>query len=134
MNINDYASEGGEQQALFEWAKRCVGIYPELEALYHVPNEGKRGRAAAGKLKAEGLRAGVPDVCLPVPRGVYGALYIEMKRPKGGRMSEEQKKWIERLRRAGNRVEVCRGFEDAPRVIMQYLGMKGCVEHVGRQD
>lgn len=134
MSMSDYAAESGEQQALFDWAKRCEGIYPELEALYHIPNEGKRGRAAAGKLVAEGLRAGVPDVCLPVPRGGYGALYIEMKRPKGGRVTGNQKKWVERLRRAGNRVEVCRRFEDAGRVIMQYLGMKGSVEHVERQE
>lgn len=134
MNMSDYATEGGEQQALFEWAARCVGIYPELEALYHIPNEGKRGRAAAGKLVAEGLRSGVPDVCLPVPRGIYGALYIEMKRPKGGRVTENQKTWIKRLRRAGNRVEVCRRFDDAARVIMEYLGMKGSAGHAERQE
>ena len=52
MNINDYASEGGEQQALFEWAKRWVGIYPELEDVYkrQVMNYGIRRLREEGKL------------------------------------------------------------------------------------
>ena len=74
MNINDYASEGGEQQALFEWAKRCVGIYPELEALYHVPNEGKQGRRREAESggPARGRARRVPP---GAARGIWSTIY-----------------------------------------------------------
>jgi hypothetical protein len=62
--------------------------------LFAIPNGGARHKAIAGKLRAEGVRAGVPDICLPVPRGEYHGLFIELKRPKGGHVSEEQEAWI----------------------------------------
>ena len=69
----------------------------------------------------EGLKKGVPDICLPVARGNYSALYIEMKRIRGGTMTAEQKEWAEGLRRCGNLVMRCNGWEQAARVIEQYL-------------
>src|SRR5690349_23481389 len=47
-------------------------------------------------LVAEGLKKGVPDICLAAPKGVYHGLYIEMKvRPN--KASEEQLKWHRKL-------------------------------------
>ena len=68
-----------EQAALISWAEAYERIYPELALLYHIPNGGKRDRIVAAKLKAQGVKPGVPDLCLPVPRGKYHGLYIEMK-------------------------------------------------------
>ena len=68
------ASESQEQQALFEWAELSKRCFPELELLFHVPNGGARSKATAGRLKAEGVKPGVPDLCLPVPRGAYHGL------------------------------------------------------------
>ena len=75
--------EDAEQQALFEWAAYQKCKYPELECMYHIPNEGKRSPQTGAKLKRMGLSPGVPDICLPVARGGYSALYIELKRTKG---------------------------------------------------
>ena len=80
-------TESEEQQALFDWAELQKGKYPELKALYHIPNEGKRSKATGARLKKEGMKDGVSDNCLPVKRGPYGSLYIELKRIKGSKVS-----------------------------------------------
>lgn len=71
-------TEAQEQMTLFSWAAMQSGKYPELNLLYHVPNGGSRHKAEAGRLRAEGVKAGVPDLCLPVARGQYHGLYIEL--------------------------------------------------------
>ena len=83
-------TEAQEQMTLFSWAAMQSGKYPELNLLYHVPNGGSRHKAEAGRLRAEGVKAGVPDLCLPVARGQYHGLYIELKRQRGGRTSDHQ--------------------------------------------
>ena len=52
--------------------------YPDLELLYHVPNGGSRNKAEASKLKRMGVRAGVPDLVLPVPRAGYALSLIHI--------------------------------------------------------
>ena len=113
-------TESGEQRALFEWAGIQGGVYPELRLMYHIPNEGKRSLAMGARMKAEGLRKGVPDIHLPVARNGYHGLFIEMKR-KGGRPEEEQIAWLNELRKNGHVAEVCYGTDDAIQVIIRYL-------------
>jgi hypothetical protein len=116
-------SESVEQQCLFRWAMYNTGKYPELNGMYHIPNGGKRGKAEAARFKTEGVKKGMPDICLPVARGEHHALYIEMKRRKGGQLSQEQKEKIAWLIENGNRVEVCKGWEAAVEVIKGYLAL-----------
>lgn len=59
-------SEHGEQSALFAWAADNVEQYPQLKWLFAVPNGFYGDSGQKGKMKAEGLRKGVPDVVLPV--------------------------------------------------------------------
>ena len=112
-------SESVEQQNLFRWA--AVRWPKEMRLLYHVPNEGKRRRANGARLKAEGLRAGVPDINLDVARGEYHGLRIEMKRRRGGRVSPEQAAWLEALREQGYAAVVAYGWEEAADAIEKYL-------------
>lgn len=114
-------SESVEQQRLFQWAEGMSLKYPELDSMYKISNEGKRSRKNGARMKAEGLRKGVPDVCLPVARCGCHALYIEMKRMKDGRPSEDQLDWINKLTRNGNMALVCHGWEQAADVIENYL-------------
>ena len=113
--------ESAEQQALFRWAALSGRAHPELELMYHIPNEGVRTAANGARLKAEGMRAGVPDICLPVARGGYNALYIELKAGKN-KPTEAQEKWIAALNAAGNLAVVCWGWEAAKKTIETYLG------------
>lgn len=119
------ATEGEEQAALFEWAKWNAGRYPELDLIFHIPNGSYKSLPTARRFQREGLRAGVPDICLPVGRSGYHALFIELKRKSGGRVSEVQKEWIRKLEAAGNRAAVCHGWEEAAKTIAAYLGLSG---------
>lgn len=112
--------ESDEQTQLMVWAEYMSGRYPELKLLYHIPNGGSRNSIEAYHLKQQGVKAGVPDLCLPVPRGTYHGLYIEMK-VKGNKPTANQKEWIEKLREQGYKAEVCYGWEEASGVILDYF-------------
>ena len=114
-------TEDSEQAALFEWAAYNEGKYPELRMLYAIPNGGKRHIKTAMTMKRTGVKKGVPDICLPVPRGGYAALYIELKRTKGGRTSTDQKIWMNKLQELGNCALVCKGWQEASDVLIKYL-------------
>ena len=114
-------SEAEEQKALFQWAELNKAKYPVLELMYHIPNEAKRSPAGGYYMKQQGMKRGVPDICLPVPAHHYTALYIEMKRRDGGRVSNEQHGWIQALNRVGNLAVVCHGWDEARMVILEYL-------------
>lgn len=114
-------TESQEQQLLFEWAALSAGRWPELALMYHIPNGGSRSKSEAGRFRAEGVKSGVPDICLPVARGGYHGLYIELKRVKGGRVSTAQQGWIAALRDQGYYACVCKGWDDAAHVIKAYL-------------
>ena len=116
-------TESEEQQALFRWAAYESGAHPELALLYHIPNEGKRSQIAGAKLRAEGLKRGVPDICLPVPRGKWHGLYIELKRLRGGRVSDDQQRWLDALNEQEYFATVCRGWQQAAAEIQNYLGI-----------
>lgn len=112
--------EGTCQEWIFAWAGFSVGKYPELALLFHVPNEGKRTSYSGAALKRQGLKRGVPDMVLPVARGSYHGLYIELKVNKN-RATKEQLWWIEALKQQGYYAVLCHGFEEAIKTIEDYL-------------
>jgi hypothetical protein len=114
-------SEHEEQAALVSLCRAYEARYPALGMAYAIPNGGARHKATAARLMAEGVRAGVPDLCIPVPRRGYHGLYIELKRTRGGRLSEAQFAYAAALRGYGHRVEVCAGWYAAWAVICDYL-------------
>ena len=116
-------TEHEEQVALFQWAEANEGEHEELKLLFAVPNGGYRPMTTAAQLKAEGVRSGVPDCCLPVARGRFHSLWIEMKR-KPNRPTEAQEHWISTLRDYGHSAVVCYGAQEAIDVIKAYLGIE----------
>ena len=119
--MREIPTEHQEQCALFEWAAWMESRWPELRLLHAIPNGGKRDIRTAAMLKAEGVKPGVPDICLPVPRGGKHGLYIELKRRKGGAVSEAQQAWIRALCGQGYACTVCHGWDAARDEIMGYL-------------
>lgn len=113
-------SEAQEQIALIQWANLQSCKYPELALLYHIPNGGSRHPAEAARLKQQGVRAGVPDLCLPVARGGYNGLYIELKAGRN-KPTPLQKEWLSWLNQQGYRAVVCWGWQAAKDEIMAYL-------------
>ena len=115
-----HASEAEEQEALFRWAAWAEAQHPELRLLFHIPNGGKRDKREAARLQAQGVKSGVPDLFLPVPRHGRHGLWIELK-IHGGKASMNQCQWIGDLREQGYDVYVCYGWEDAKGVLEAYL-------------
>lgn len=108
-----------------------VAPVPVLSRLFAIHNQGHGDAVRGAQAKAEGIKAGVPDIMLPVvtfraPGGYSHGLFIELKRPKlaataKGVTSNDQKDWIAFLTGQGYRCEVCIGWEAARDVIKDYL-------------
>jgi hypothetical protein len=125
---SQWFSEEGHQKFLFDWVDLQFKAIPELALLFAIPNGGLRHPAVAAMLKRTGVRAGVPDLFLPVARGPWHGLFIEMKRPAypllkkpAGTTDPDQEKWLERLDVQGYCCWVCWGWEDARNRILEYL-------------
>lgn len=113
-------SEAQEQATVIEWALYNQNRYPELKLLHHIPNGGRRDARTGAMMKRQGVKAGVPDLHLPVSRGKYHSLYIEMKTDKG-RPTETQKEWLDALNAEGNMAVICHSADEAIAVIKLYL-------------
>ena len=106
-----------------KWASLARCKYPELDLLFAIPNGGKRHPAVAKKLKAEGVKAGVPDLFLPVARGGWHGLFIELKVGRN-KPSEAQEAWHSRLFEQGYKIVLFRDFDEVANYITYYLGQQ----------
>ena len=95
--------------------------YPQLATLlFAVPNGTNKSKTARMRFKAEGLTAGVSDLLLLVPKGIYHGLCIEMK-SKTGRQSKEQRAWQKKVTEQGYLYLLCRSFDEFHSGIQKYL-------------
>ena len=124
MNLK-YAmrSEDTEQIAVIQWAQYNMNHHPELKWLHHCPNGGSRNQREAVKLKQMGVKAGVSDLCIPYPKGIYCGLYIEMKFGDN-RQTDSQKEFLKDMAGAGHFVATCYSAEEAISVITEYLNLQ----------
>lgn len=129
--------EDAEQIAFIDWCDHQAGKWPELADRYSIGNGaffgGTDGRVFAyvKKMKAMGQNPGVPDVCIPAPKGIYHSLYLEFKKPgvmgkRGkaigmGKVSPEQQGFIDRLRARGFRCEVVYSSTQAIQITREYF-------------
>lgn len=101
--INVSAVRQSEHELQVELIKECdrrAATNPLWGLILAIPNGGHRSKAVAGKLKAEGVRAGVPDLLLPVERRGYIGLFIELKIGNNP-LSPAQEVWAKRLTAQG---------------------------------
>ncbi|MBQ9243546.1 MAG: VRR-NUC domain-containing protein [Proteobacteria bacterium] len=114
--------EHTEQVNLMQWwALACHGFGLHENTLFAIPNGGARNAITGMNLKREGVRAGVPDLFLAWANRQYGGLFIEMKKSKGGRVSDAQKLYLDLLAESGYKVAVCHGWLEAKASIEAYL-------------
>lgn len=120
--------EGIEQANLMRWAhgeklRKAVVTGSLFDDLWHVPNGGHRHKATAAKLKAEGVKAGIPDLVLDQARGGWHGLRIEMKAkpPHNAAVSPSQKDQLSRSEARGYCCRVALGWEQARDVLLEYL-------------
>lgn len=110
-------TEKDEMIALFDWASYRT----DLQLMFHIPNEGRRSVQHTASLLRQGMKPGVPDIFLPVAKGRYHGLFIELKRKYGGRATPEQKAWQRALIDEGYCAVICKGFEEAKETIDWYM-------------
>ena len=115
--------EGTEQVALMRWLQcRFQAAYA---VTWHTPNGGRRDKVTAAKLKAQGVKAGIPDLQLAMARGGYFGLFIEFKAtpPHDAEVSKSQKDMLAKLQGQGYLAIVCRGMNEAMAQIGAYLDL-----------
>ena len=109
-------SESNQQELVIKYLRLA---YPNL--LYCASAGGMRtSYLQAIKMKRTGYVKGFPDLFIYEPRNEYNGLAIEMKKEKGGVASPEQKRWQEQLRNRGYASYICKGSEEAIKVIDEY--------------
>ncbi|HEJ9120496.1 TPA: VRR-NUC domain-containing protein [Serratia marcescens] len=110
-----------EQAALIEWgAKTVIDSNRIGDYLIHIPNERKRGPKAARDAKLLGLRDGVPDLFLALPRNGYAGLWIEMKSITGI-ATLEPIDWMSKLQNKGYSVVLSHSFSIVKDSVMKYM-------------
>jgi hypothetical protein len=112
--------EYDEQCIVFDWARRFCNL-DGIDMMYATMNGVRLPIGLARKMKRAGLKPGPLDINIDVARRGYHGLRIEMKRLKGGVLSDVQKDWIERLNAEGYLAYVCRGAQEAIDEIKWYL-------------
>jgi len=114
-------SEHDEQTQLFQIIALYEERYPVLRWIFAIPNGGKRHPATAVRMKAEGVRRGIPDICVPYPVDEWAGCYVEMKFGKG-RLTKEQQEFIEAFQPT-HKIYVCYSAIEAAHAIGKYLGI-----------
>lgn len=121
--------EGREQVALVRWMQFQHNAAFALT--WHTPNGGRRDKVTAAKLKAQGVKAGIPDLQLAMARGGHFGLFIEFKAtpPHDSAVSKSQKDVLHLLTGEGYLAVVCRGMAEAMAQINAYLALPRTVVH-----
>jgi hypothetical protein len=113
-------TEHQSQTAVVEWFDLQYPRYSRL--FFAIPNAAKRSAALAAYMKAEGLRAGVSDLFLLVPRGTFHGLIIEMKSAEG-KCTQAQKEFLAAVSAQGYCTNVCHSTDSAIATIKAYLAL-----------
>jgi hypothetical protein len=113
-------SEDTIQRHLMNACSAFSGQVPELQWIFHVPNGGTRHVREAAKFKSMGVKAGVPDLILPVARSKYHGLALELKAGKN-KATELQLQWHAFMKSEGWYVAICYSWEEAIYVALRYL-------------
>lgn len=113
-----------DKMSMFDWRYKNIFAVPNGSKLpfKNIVRKGEKIRVCpqAQRLKKEGLRSGVLDVVVAYPIPPYAGMFIEFK-TDAGKVSPEQKDWIERLTQAGYHCVVMRSWEDAVNALKKYL-------------
>ncbi len=116
-----HRSEHEEQVAIFQWAELNLHRFPVLELLQGSLNGVRLNIGQAVKAKRAGLKAGWPDLFLPVSSGNYHGLFIELKKRGNTYPTKKQHKILYALNDQGYLAIWGRGSDFAIAQIELYL-------------
>ena len=118
-------SEHSLQKAFFAYLSELIGktnnetLKMILWTFHAIPNGGLRTKSEASKFKAEGVKSGIPDTFLPLPKGGFAGLYIEFKKA-GGSISLEQRYFLNLFNDLGYCCYVVNDLESAVTAFATY--------------
>ena len=97
-------------------------FFPKLpdRLLFAVPNGGSRHKIEAANMKKQGVKRGVADVILQIPKKGFASLCLEFKTSKG-RQSKEQEEYQRQVEMAGSKYVVVRSVEQGINELKKYL-------------
>ena len=116
-------TEDDELIKFFDWVRWNEAMEPRLKLIYHVANERKTTPQAGARLKRKGVKSGVPDICLPVPAGIFHGLYIELK-IKPNRITPAQLAMLDMLKHQGYLAVIAWSADEAIKFCHLYLACK----------
>ena len=108
------------QSAFFDYVRVKRNSDWRYELVIAIPNGGMRNKAVAGKMWAEGVTAGAPDVLCLFPAHGHCGLCLEFKTPKG-KQSEAQKRFENYVHTAGYMYSVVRDAEAAIKLVERWF-------------
>ena len=105
--------------------QKAVASYLDFKGVLwmHCPNGGTRNEAEAVSLKKQGVKSGVPDVCILEPRGDFHGLFIELK-VGYNKLSKNQENWIDKLGVRAYKTAVSYSLDETRAIIDEYLKIK----------
>ena len=121
--MNTTPLEKEEQIAFVEYCEMNGICVVSTQNGFKMPKAAFNYAAYSRTLKKMGLAKGFPDLIILEKNKskTHEALFIEMKRQKGGVLQPEQKEWIERLDTKDYCVGVAKGCESAINILNTYL-------------
>jgi len=120
ITVDEYRSAVSEhdlQSELVEYLEQFPGIY-----VFAIPNAGFRTLRMGARMKREGMRAGMADLGIMLPAGRIG--WLEIKRPKAGRQSVQQKAFQRRCLRLGHPYAIVRTMDEAKHILKLWGALK----------
>lgn len=111
--------EADIQSEFFAQAKIFFPRIPE-KLLFAVPNGGSRNKLEAINLKRQGVKSGVADVLLLIPKGGFASLCLEFK-TKTGKQSDDQKEFQKQAEMCGSKYVIVRSVKEAIEKVREYL-------------
>lgn len=105
-----------------EFFSKVPLFFPNLldRLLFAVPNGGSRHKIEAANMKRQGVKRGVADVILQIPKKGYASLCLEFK-TLTGKQSPDQKEYQRQVEMAGSKYVIVRSVEQAIRELQLYL-------------
>jgi len=121
LSAKQYRQTGSEhslQASVMEYLR--FNMHPHA-FVFAIPNAGKRSWQTAAKMKAEGLTAGVADICIMRPGGRVAWLELKIDNEK---QSPEQIAFEQTCQRLGHVYCIARTFEDAIEILRRLGALK----------
>lgn len=114
------SSEDDELIAFFKYIEWQSNKDLRLSYIYHIANERRSSWAAGKRLKKNGVKAGVPDVFVPIPTKKHPGLYMEFK-VDHNKPTDRQEYFLTGLASLGYVTKVVYSATEAIDVLNRYL-------------